>query len=142
MRRSRLWYALAVAMVVLAGLAVRSGMTPFPGFVVKYGGVALWALVVFLGLGLVSPAAPTAWVAWVAVCISWCVEFLQMYHAPWIDAVRATRLGHLVLGSTFHGPDLLAYCLGVGIGAGAEIARGRRRRAVRESDPARTGAGP
>jgi hypothetical protein len=32
---------------------------------------------------------------------------------PWLDAVRATRLGHLVLGSDFDGRDLLAYAIGV-----------------------------
>jgi hypothetical protein len=31
--------------------------------------------------------------------------------------IRHTRLGHLVLGSIFNPPDLLAYAAGVGLGA-------------------------
>jgi hypothetical protein len=32
------------------------------------------------------------------------VEFSQLYHAPWIDTIRAARIGALVLGSTFNAP--------------------------------------
>jgi hypothetical protein len=52
-----------------------------------------------------------------ALAFAWGVEFSQLYHAPWIDAVRATLPGRLVLGTTFNWPDLLAYALGVGLGA-------------------------
>ncbi len=119
-QRNRLVYALAVVLVIGLGLLLRSGGAPFPGAVVKYGGVALWALVVFLLLGLATPVASTARLGGVAVAISWCVEFLQLYHSSWVDSIRATRVGHLVLGSTFNSPDLLAYCVGIGLGAAAE----------------------
>jgi hypothetical protein len=51
---------------------------------------------------------------------AWGVEFSQLYHAPWIDAIRATPPGRLVLGNTFNWPDLFAYALGVGLGAWVE----------------------
>src|SRR5688572_10101869 len=51
---------------------------------------------------------------------AWSVEYLQLYHAPWIDAIRSTRLGRLVLGSVFNSPDLLAYVIGIALGALAE----------------------
>jgi hypothetical protein len=108
------------------GLLLRSGGTPFPSAVVKYGGVALWAVVVFLGLGFILARTATITIACAAVCISWGVEFLQLYHAPWIDVIRSTRLGLLVLGSTFHSPDLMAYCLGVAFGAIAEAVFSRK----------------
>jgi hypothetical protein len=41
------------------------------------------------------------------------VEVSQLYHAPVVDAVRATRLGHLVLGSGFDARDLAAYAGGI-----------------------------
>lgn len=53
--------------------------------------------------------------ALLALGIAWAVEFSQIYHAPWIDAVRSTRLGRLALGFTFNWPDLLAYAAGIGI---------------------------
>jgi hypothetical protein len=52
-----------------------------------------------------------------ALGFSWSVEVSQLYHAPWIDAIRATIPGKLVLGNTFHWPDLPAYAVGIAIGA-------------------------
>jgi len=43
------------------------------------------------------------------------VEFSQRYHAPWLDAVRATTAGRLVLGSGFDPRDLAAYAAGVSV---------------------------
>ena len=52
-----------------------------------------------------------------AICFAWAVEFMQLYHAHWIDGIRATRLGRVVLGTTFNSPDLLAYAVGIAVGA-------------------------
>ncbi|MDH7502149.1 MAG: DUF2809 domain-containing protein [Verrucomicrobiota bacterium] len=41
----------------------------------------------------------------------------QLYHAPWIDAVRGTRVGALALGANFNPPDLIAYAFGIGFAA-------------------------
>jgi hypothetical protein len=112
----------AVVLVVGLGLLWRSELMPLPRFFVKYGGVALWALMVFLGLGVAFPRTPTVRLAGIAGCIAWCVEFLQLYHATWIDAVRSTQLGNLVLGTTFHWPDLVAYLVGIVGGAAMESA--------------------
>lgn len=105
--------------VIAAGLFLRSPWMP-QGFATKYGGDALWALVVFLGWGFVLPTASTRLVAGLAVATSAVVEFGQLYHAPWLDAVRATTLGRLVLGTTFAWGDLLAYLVGIAAGVVGE----------------------
>ncbi len=119
--RSRLRNAILTLLVIAAGLLWRSGFVPLPSFLNKYGGDALWALVVFVGLGIVFDRTSTRQLALGSVGISWAVEFSQLYHAPWIDAVRSTLPGRLILGTTFNWPDLTAYVLGVAIGAGAEF---------------------
>ncbi len=121
-QRSRPAYALAVTLVIGIGLLWRSKLLPLPQFVAKYGGDSLWALVVFLCFGFAFPRGSTIRLALVAVGFSWSVEFLQLYHAPWIDGIRSTRLGHLVLGNVFNLPDLLAYVVGVAVGVWAEQA--------------------
>jgi len=78
---------------------------------------------VFVGVGFLLPRASTLAVTSLALTFSWGVEFSQLYHAPWIDAVRATIPGKLVLGNTFNWPDLFAYALGVALGAWAECRR-------------------
>ena len=80
----------------------------------------LWALMVFLGFGFVFRRASTLQIALMSVCFAWGIELLQLYHAPWIDALRARRLGHLVLGSAFNAPDLIAYATGVAVGTVGE----------------------
>lgn len=57
-----------------------------------------------------------------ALVFSWSIEFLQLYHAPWIDSIRSTLMGRLVLGSTFNSPDLIAYLVGIAIGVSVELA--------------------
>jgi hypothetical protein len=64
-------------------------------------------------------------VAALATC--WLVEASQLVHVAWLDAVRATRVGHLVLGSGFDPRDLVAYVAGVMVAIVLERAwRGRR----------------
>lgn len=119
-RRSRPRYALATVLVIGLGLLWRSNLFPLSDFVAKYGGDALWALMVFLCFGIVFPRTSTVRIAFGAVGFAWAIEFLQLYHAPWIDGIRATRFGHLVLGTTYNSPDLIAYALGIAVGALAE----------------------
>ncbi len=121
-------YALLVWLVVVAGLASRAVPQALPASLGKYPGDALWALMVFLLVGLARPRWSTGAVAATALAVSWGVEFGQLYQPPWLTAVRATTLGHLVLGSHFHAPDLLAYAVGIAAGAAAELAAVHRRR--------------
>ena len=84
---------------------------------------------VFWGFGLLAPRARTWRVAVAAVAFCFAIELLQLYQAPWIDAVRATTPGRLVLGQGFHAFDLVCYVIGAGIGAALEAGlRGRARR--------------
>jgi len=118
--RNRVRYALLALAVVAAGLLWRSGLIPLPEWLSNYGGDALWALMVFVGFGFLLPRASTLVVALLALTFAWGVEFSQLYHAPWIDAIRATIPGRLVLGHTFNWPDLPAYAVGIALGAWAE----------------------
>jgi len=57
------------------------------------------------------------------VCVA--VEVGQLYHAPWIEAIRETRLGTLALGNIFNWPDIPAYAAGVLAGWLVDRAIGR-----------------
>lgn len=119
--RGRLTYGFLVLLVIAAGLLLRSSFISAPPFLAKYGGDALWALMIFIGLGFVFPRAGTLPLAIGALGISCAVEFSQIYHAPWLDAFRATLPGRLILGSTFNLPDLPAYAVGIAVGAVSEV---------------------
>ena len=128
-RRNRATYALLVFAVMAAGLVWRSHWLPLTPFLSKYGGDALWALLVFYGFGFIFRSASTTRIALAALAFSWTIEFSQLYHAPWIDAIRATRPGALVLGFTFNPPDLPAYALGIALGTLGEHLHRKSRRA-------------
>ena len=134
-RRTRVGYALWAIVVICVGLLWRSGALSLSAFLFKYGGDALWAVVVFLACGFLFCRASTWHVGGLALGFAWAVEFSQLYHAGWIDAARATWAGRLVLGSTFNVPDLIAYAVGIGVGVVAELwARNRRWRTGREAE--------
>ncbi|RYD24244.1 MAG: DUF2809 domain-containing protein [Verrucomicrobiaceae bacterium] len=126
MRRNRLLYAVWIAMVIVIGLATRSRRTSFlPDFIRDYAGDTLWALMVFLLLGFIFPRTRTVTLTIAALAISFSVEFSQIYQADWINEIRATRIGALVLGRGWVPVDLLCYTVGVIIGLIGEILANR-----------------
>lgn len=130
--RSRLVHGAAVIVTIALGLASRRVAPVLPApvgpFVAAYVGDVLWAAMIFFGLSTLLPRLALRWR--IAVALAYCVatELSQLYHAPWIDAVRATRLGGLVLGFGFLWSDLVAYAIGV-LGAAA-LARAAAPRAT------------
>ncbi len=116
-RRSRLALVLLALLVIALGLASRRGLVPFPAALGNYPGDSLWAWVVLLWVAWVQPAIPrTRLVAW-SLAIAFGIEFLQLYQAPWMQALRANKLAYLVLGNGFDPLDLVAYGVGIALGA-------------------------
>src|SRR4051794_13183497 len=97
-RRHPLLRVVLIGLAACLGIGSRRFSTLLPGFVAAYAGDTLWALVAFLGIGLLLPRAPTTCVALLAMAFSGTIEVSQLYHAPWIDSIRHTTLGGLVLG--------------------------------------------
>jgi hypothetical protein len=118
--RSRIWCVVAALCTIAIGMASRKVPGLFPSALGKYPGDACWALMVFFLLGACFPRWTTFKVAFFALLISYLVEFSQLYQVPWINEIRRTTLGHLVLGTTFVWMDLVAYFVGVAIGVGME----------------------
>ena len=125
-RRARPALLGLAVLVLLLGLASRSKSVPWPPFFAAYAGDTLWALLVFLLLRFVAPARPVLHVAGAALAFSFAVEFSQLYQAPWLNAVRRTLPGRLVLGAGFLWSDLVCYTVGVLAGLGLDAAVRRR----------------
>ncbi|WP_460947475.1 ribosomal maturation YjgA family protein [Spirosoma daeguense] len=113
--RGRLVYGLLTVTTLLIGFASRRFFGDC-AFVRMYVGDVLWALMVFFGFAFVFRKWPTWVVAVATLAFSFFIEISQLYHAPWIDEIRAMPLGGLILGFTFVWSDLLCYSLGVGVG--------------------------
>jgi hypothetical protein len=101
--------------IVICGLALRRygfdlGLS---WLVVKYGGSALWAAMVFLLVATAAPNWPRWRLALIAASIAVTVELFRLVHTPWLDEFRYTIAGALLLGRIFSLWDLLAYGAGI-----------------------------
>ncbi|HEX9003947.1 MAG TPA: DUF2809 domain-containing protein [Blastocatellia bacterium] len=119
--RNRLAYFIAGCGVVALGLGSRRYAAWLPKFLADYAGDTLWALMVFVGIGFLAPHWSGLRVAVTAWLFSFAVELSQLYHAPWMDGLRHTRIGGLILGFGFLWSDVLCYAAGVGLGFLVEI---------------------
>ncbi len=120
-KRSPWLYLVLLAVIIALGIGSRRFGRVLPGFVAAFAGDTLWALAAFVGIGLILSSASTWRVATLAFLLAVLVEVSQLYHAPWIDSIRDTTLGALVLGHGFLWSDLGCYAVGVGIGILFEI---------------------
>lgn len=114
-KRNRLIYGVITVGVLLSGLLSRRFSDDLP-FIRAYMGDVLWALMVFFGMATVFNRQPAKVIALLTGLFSFGIEMGQLYHAPWIDSLRATRLGGMVLGFGFLWTDLLCYSVGILIG--------------------------
>ncbi|MEU9085366.1 DUF2809 domain-containing protein [Streptomyces sp. NPDC048357] len=133
--RTRLAAAAAALVVVGAGLGLRTVAT---GSVAKYGGDALYTVLLLSLVVLVAPRISPLRAAASALAVSCMVEFLQLSPVP-ADLSRRSTVARLVLGSTFNPPDLLWYSVGAAAGWLVHTAvRSLRARPARVRDATRT----
>jgi hypothetical protein len=100
---------------IAAGLAIRFAHLGLPGSVVKYGGSMLWAVMIYWLVSTVLSSWRMTSAVVVAGLIATAVEFLKLYHAPWLDAFRHTLPGIVLLGRIFSFRDIAAYWIAIGL---------------------------
>jgi hypothetical protein len=111
MRARRLIYLALIVITIIIGLLSRH-YTFIPLFI----GDVLWATMVYFIVRFLFIHKPVKFVVIAGLAFSYAIEFSQLYSAPWIDELRKTLFGKLVLGSVFNCGDLLSYTLGIIIG--------------------------
>ncbi|SDA49750.1 MULTISPECIES: DUF2809 domain-containing protein [unclassified Janthinobacterium] len=126
--RRRLLQVGATVAVIALGLASRAYPQYLPAALGKYPGDALWAMMIVFALGAIATRMRTWQLTLWSLLICFGVEFSQLLQAPWLVALRAHPLGHLVLGSHFGWVDLIAYTAGVAVAALVDAAALFRRR--------------
>jgi len=113
--RSRLIYLTAIAITMVCGLGSRAYAGKLPQAVAEHAGDMLWAGMVYFGFRLLlvngKPGRAAVW----SLLFSFAIEFSQLYQADWMQPVRASLIGSLVLGRGFLWIDLLRYAAGIAI---------------------------
>ena len=123
-RRNPLVQIILIALACLLGIGSRRYAHALPWFIAAYAGDTLWALAAFLGIGLIMPKQSTWKVAVLAMAFSVAIELSQLYDAPWIDSIRHTTLGGLILGFGFLWSDLVCYAVSVVLGVLVDVIGG------------------
>lgn len=121
---------LSVTLLVLtmsAGLVVRFAHLGLPGSLVKYGGSALWAMMIYWLVSTLLPAWRIRRVAVIAGGLATLVEFLKLVHTPALEAFRRTIAGVLLLGRLFSFSDIAVYWLAIAVAAAIDLQLSRSR---------------
>jgi hypothetical protein len=71
---------------------------------------------VYLGWTMMKPSEAPNHIAILALVTSCLVEVSQFIQTPWLNALRHTTLGYLILGMVFSWYDIFAYVIGVILG--------------------------
>lgn len=110
--RNRPLLGAILILVILLGLGSRKFGEVIPDFLAIHAGDALWTVAVYLTLALACPKWSALKLALLAFAISLGVEMSQLVDLPWLQAIRETLPGRLLLGSGFLWGDLVRYAVG------------------------------
>jgi len=111
MNRLRIIYGCLIVITIISGLLSRHF-----SFIPLFIGDILWALMVYFIMRFLFVDKVVKFIVIVSLLFCYAIEFSQLYKAPWINNLRHTLFGRLVLGEGFLWSDLLCYTVGVVIG--------------------------
>ena len=120
MIKARLRYCILICLIIVLGLLSRR-FSVIPLWV----GDVLWATMIYFIVRFFLLKSPALKIALISAAISYAIEFSQLYTADWIDNLRHTFLGRMILGEGFLWADLLSYTIGILIGVLIEAITGR-----------------
>jgi hypothetical protein len=113
---ARYKYGLLIIATMILGLLSRH-IAGVPLFI----GDVLWATMIYFGFRFLFIKKPIKFIVIASLVFCYAIEFSQLYQAPWINNIRHTTIGALVLGEVFCWGDMLSYTVGVAIGVGVEV---------------------
>ena len=113
--KTRARYLLLIIAIIAAGLLSRR-----ISFIPAATGDALYALMMFFMVRFVLIGKRSIIIGIISLSICFVIEFSQLYQSGWINAIRATLPGRVLLGQGFLWTDLLAYLAGACAGLGIE----------------------
>jgi hypothetical protein len=132
--------AALLVLIVPLGFATKFYSGPASSWVDSYGGGILYEVFWILTVLLVWPRLSPVCVAGGVFAATSALEVLQLFHPPFLEAIRGTLLGHALIGSTFAWWDFPHYA--VGCFAGALLAHAALRHGGQSAPPAAVGQEP
>lgn len=126
--RARVAYIAAVFAAMALGLGSRAFADRLPVFVAEHVGDALWACMIYFGFRACFAHRKISFALWCSLAFCFAIEFSQLYQADWINQIRDTTPGALVLGKGFLAADLVRYSAGIAVSSLLDVAWPWRKR--------------
>ncbi|MFB5673776.1 DUF2809 domain-containing protein [Paenibacillus terreus] len=120
--KQRLIYAAAALLTMLLGLASRVFAEELPAFIARHAGDALWAAMIYFCFRALFVRQRLFTTTLLSLLFCFAIEFSQLIQTDWLNGLRSTVLGALVLGRGFLVIDLLRYTVGMGLAAALDLA--------------------
>jgi hypothetical protein len=106
-------YIIAIGITMLLGLASRKFDHLLFSFLAENAGDVLWAMLVYFGFRFLFLKKSMLTAIFLSLLFSFGIEFSQLYQGDWINQIRGTLLGALILGKGFLPVDLIRYTTGI-----------------------------
>lgn len=114
-------YLILIPFAMGLGILSRKFSYLLPDIINTYLGDAIWAALIYIMMAFVFANKLPKQIAVFSLLFCYAIELSQLYQTPWINNIRNTTLGALVLGSSFLWSDLLAYALGIMVALVVEL---------------------
>lgn len=118
--KERLLYCCICVIVIALGLSSRAFSDQLPLFVSRHFGDALWGSMVYFMFRILLVNRKLRIALLWSLVFSFGIEFSQLYQGEWINSIRSTVLGGLILGKGFLWIDLVRYTVGIMISYGLD----------------------
>ena len=109
--KKRILYLFMTILVIVLGLISRQYL--FNIDMPTYIGDILWGAMVYFGFRFLFTKAKLRISFILALLYSYITEFSQIYQGEWINSIRNTIFGALILGYNFSVLDLIFYTVGI-----------------------------
>ena len=111
-RKKRIIYFLLILITIPLGLCSRIYGNLLPNFFAEYAGDVLYAICAFWTFRFVFIKYPLTTITLTTFMFCIFIETLQLYQAPWMQAVRQTPPFGWLLGYGFLWSDWVCYAVG------------------------------
>jgi len=112
-KRLRLYYSIAIMITIALGLASRRFAHQLPDILSDHAGDALWAIMIYIGIRILWVHKSLWFATILSLVFCYLIECSQLYQAVWINDIRHTIIGGLILGKGFLWIDLVRYTIGI-----------------------------
>jgi hypothetical protein len=111
--KTRMLYLIAFIVAICLGLCTRMYSNSLPTFVSSHFGDGLWACMIYFGVRFLLVEKKLIFAILGSLLFCFGIEVSQLYQADWINEIRSTLIGSLVLGHGYLSVDLLRYSVGI-----------------------------